>query len=362
MALFKKPRSPYFWYDLRVDGKRYRGSTGEKTKAAAGTFEARVLLKLQARQKPTEYTGKMPTLREMGKRFLAWFNMHQQRDADTKRYYRFGMDHLMATDLADLPLDHITPSVVSTIPFPHSGSTGNAAIRTLSRTLSYAVDLKILNSKPRFSLFKENERNATFESVQEAKILHIANANFRLAFLFWMDAGLRPCETFPIEWAQFTWERRTVWVRDSKSKAGRRYIVLSDRLYDECWKRYQARKSEKFAFPGRRRKGKPETHLQSLHGSFRGLRDKLNLPLELKMYSARHTFGTDLMMMTGNPKLVMETMGHRELKTSARYQHPSTAGVATAINARNSNRSANVKSATNLAVGHTFGHTTQTIQ
>jgi hypothetical protein len=31
MKLVKKPGSSFWWYDFRFQGKRYRGSTGEKT-------------------------------------------------------------------------------------------------------------------------------------------------------------------------------------------------------------------------------------------------------------------------------------------------------------------------------------------
>ena len=36
-------------------------------------------------------------------------------------------------------------------------------------------------------------------------------------------------------------------------------------------------------------------------------------------YSARHTFGTELMELTGDPSLVMKQMGHEDFRTTSRY-------------------------------------------
>jgi hypothetical protein len=41
------------------------------------------------------------------------------------------------------------------------------------------------------------------------------------------------------------------------------------------------------------------------------------------------------MAATGNAKLTMKSMGHVDVKTSARYQHPGTGQIAHVIDARN---------------------------
>jgi site-specific recombinase XerD len=39
------------------------------------------------------------------------------------------------------------------------------------------------------------------------------------------------------------------------------------------------------------------------------------------LYCGRHDFGTRVLKKTGNLKLVMETMGHVDVKTAMKYQH-----------------------------------------
>ena len=64
-------------------------------------------------------------------------------------------------------------------------------------------------------------------------------------------------------------------------------------------------------------------------------REKAGLPKELVLYCARHDYGTTLMGQTGNLKLVMQVMGHSDVATAVRYQHPGMALVRAAINNRN---------------------------
>lgn len=358
MALFKKPRSPFYWYDLRMDGKRYRGSTGEKTKAAAGTFEARMLLKLKAGTKP-EMSGKTYTLRELGDQFLLYFDQHQQRDEDTKRTYRFGMKHLMDTKLADMPLDRITTTVISTVSFPHSASTGNAALRTLSRMLRQAVEWEMLAAAPRIHLFKEIGRDATFTAEDERKLLKVAKRPFREFFIILMDTGMRPSELCRLQWEHVYWDRNTIFVASGKTSAARRHIAMSERVRDALRDLAAEGLSTTWVFVSRcgRTKGKP---VGSYAEAFRDARDAAGLSKKLVMYSARHTFGTDLAAHTGNQKLLMETMGHTELKTSGRYQHPDTLKVGSVMDLRNEQRK-NEKSMITLASGHTLSHTTPSV-
>jgi hypothetical protein len=45
-------------------------------------------------------------------------------------------------------------------------------------------------------------------------------------------------------------------------------------------------------------------------------------PEGLVLYCGRHDYGTRVLKQTGNLKAVMLTMGHKDVKTAMRYQHP----------------------------------------
>ena len=115
--------------------------------------------------------------------------------------------------------------------------------------------------------------------------------------------------------------------------------------------KYKSHHQGKWGFPSKKL-GKHIT-LETLREGFNEAKQKANLPEDLDLYCTRLTFGTDMAELR-NPELTMITMGHRELKTTARYQHPETSAVAAFMDRRNAQR----KSATAPRQdGHTFGHT-----
>jgi integrase len=65
---------------------------------------------------------------------------------------------------------------------------------------------------------------------------------------------------------------------------------------------------------------------------FRQARRKAGLPEDLVLYCGRHDFGTRLYEKTKNLKLVMAVMGHKDVKTAMRYQHPELELARAALN------------------------------
>ena len=68
---------------------------------------------------------------------------------------------------------------------------------------------------------------------------------------------------------------------------------------------------------------------------FREVARKLGIPDVLKLYCARHTFGTLSMAETRKPGLVKEVMGHESLSTTMVYLHPKTDLIKSVIDRRN---------------------------
>lgn len=360
MPLFRKPRSPFFWYDFRYNGKRYRGSTKEQTKAAARTFEADLLMKLERGSSISFRGRRAPLLRDFLLEFLAYVEANQHLAAKTKRYYRNGVRMLQETALREFPIDRLTRSVVAAVQFRGSGATANNAVRTLRASLSYAVELRTLHAAPSLQLYQERARDQVFTPEHERAFLEHADRNMADFFILLMDSGMRPDEACRFEWDWTDWIRNVIKIPDGKTGAARREVPMSTRvremliarmkwLRESEWKNYRAMK---FAFPSKH-EGK---HVSSMSHAFNRTKRAAKLPAALVMYCTRHTFGTDLAEL-GNPKLTMITMGHEDLKTTARYQHPQTHKVASFIDERNAKR----KSATTGQDGHTFGHTSTTV-
>jgi integrase len=76
-------------------------------------------------------------------------------------------------------------------------------------------------------------------------------------------------------------------------------------------------------------------HLTTVAQQFRDARAKAGLPKLLVLYCARHTFGTAAYEATGNLAMVMNVMGHMDVRTAMPYQHPTLDSVREAIDQRN---------------------------
>lgn len=96
----------------------------------------------------------------------------------------------------------------------------------------------------------------------------------------------------------------------------------------------QSGRKEGWIFPSSK---SPSGHigLSALEHRFRKIARKLGIPDALKLYCARHTFGTVAMAETKDPGLVKEVMGHESLTTTMGYLHPETAAIKAVIDRRN---------------------------
>ena len=87
------------------------------------------------------------------------------------------------------------------------------------------------------------------------------------------------------------------------------------------------------------KKGEPEWLTEpAIAKKFREAREAAGLPRSVVLYAARHTYGTFVYDATKNLKVVMDSMGHSDVRTTMRYQHPELEQVRIAIDQRNAQR------------------------
>ncbi len=67
-------------------------------------------------------------------------------------------------------------------------------------------------------------------------------------------------------------------------------------------------------------------------------RKDANIPKGVVLYSARHSFATDMLDRTGNIVLVEKMLGHLSVTPTQRYLHPEIKGMAEFVNERNARR------------------------
>ena len=338
MELFQKKDSRFYWYDFKVRGKRYRGSTKETNKKRAGNVAA--LRLSQALGNGGLLDRKAPTLREFSIQFLHWVESATLA-RDTRKYYGNGWRLLSSTKLVSMRLDHITKDDIDALSFIGSPSNVNCALRTLRRTLHKAEEWNLLIKVPRFKLLPEQGRKLRLDDDAEQKLLLAAKSCnwkpamfdlFRDVIILARDTGMRNGrELYRIRTENLDWSNRMIFVPDSKTPEGRRMVPMSDRVY-ELLRTRAAEKAQGWLFPSTRSEC---GHLTDLGKQFRLARRKAELSEDLVLYCARHDYGTRVLTNTGNLAAVMRAMGHRDVRAAMQYQHPDLEIVRSALNRTN---------------------------
>lgn len=331
MSIYK--RGNVYWYDFTVAGARFRGSTEQSAKDPAKDVEA--ALRTEAKQNAGLLPRKAPRLVEFIPNFKAW---NEDREAAgklkprTRRYYERGCVVLEATPLARMALDRITPEEVEAVEFPGSNPYKNQAIRTLHRLMTLAQSKHIVRVLPRFHLFPEQGREAVIGKDTEDAVMPKCSKAVRLAVWVMKDSGLRRDEAarMRVEWID--WQAQVINVPDGKTKNARRVCPMSERVFDALFVRIgelEAKAKKKgvefsgFVFPAKGKKCKNgHIHPDSLTRGFSRARSDAGIANDVVLYSARHTFGTDLADAVGNLKLVAKAMGHSSTRVTERYVHP----------------------------------------
>ena len=333
MELFRKDGSHYWWYDFTVRGQRYRGSTKQTNQHRATNYASQ---KLAAALDGSEPLGrKPPVLRDFSVRFLEWVRT-ARLEPDSRRYYENGWRLLERTNVAGVRLDRITKDDAEALRFPGSPANGNNALRTLRRMLNKAREWKVIATVPRFKLFPEEGRALRLDDEAERRLVAVAEQPLQDIIVLMRDTGMRNArELYRMRIENIDWGNHVIFNPTSKTAKGRRFVPMSDRV-ETILRRRCAGRTEGWVFPSRQ-KGK---HITGglVNKLWVAARKKAGLPEDLVLYCARHDFGTYVLDKTGNLKLVMDTMGHVDVPTAMKYQHPELEIVRQALNSRHTLR------------------------
>jgi hypothetical protein len=360
MEIYKQGCSKYWIADFRVNGRRIRQSTKQSKRSAA--LEAAMLILREAQSGPVAppvVVKAIPTIEQFANGTFLPFLTNCTLRRSTINCYRNGCRLLKNTGYAHTRLDQVCFSDVDMLTVPGGPSNTNNMRRTLRRMLSLALDKKVLAGCPRLRLVRENRRTAVYSPPMEKKILEMAEQPLLDIFLLVFDGGVRPDESVHLRWPDMLWDKNLIHIRWGKTPLSARYVPMSERVKQMLVGRLKASKSE-WVFPSSRKKGFPIGYTP-ISKRFKKLREAAGIPADLVLYSARHTFATDLLDSTGNIKLVAETLGHASIETTGRYCHPSKKGLAEHVNQRNVARAQEGETAP-VEFGHVFGHASAMVQ
>jgi integrase len=346
-----KQRGKFYHYQFMVNAVLYRGSTKQTTLGKARQFEADLMGKIVRGEAGPMVNRKTPTVKEFSVSFLR--HIHAQvasghLDKDTGRGYSNGVRLLLNTPIAGARLSKITTGQAAELTFPGSASNANQALRTLSRLLSYGVEVGVLHHAPRIGLREEYGREAIIEPWLEDLLIKHAPPRLADVIVIMLDCGMRPEEVCRMRWEHIRWNENAILVPHGKSQRARRHVGMTDRMRAR-FRDIEARnkKESPWIFPSRiKRLGHvltvnkmwDETIADVRAATRKGGSHAHALPDGLVLYSARHTFATQFLANGGDLGKLMVLLGHASITTTQKYLHPSTSDAAEVMNRHNRNK------------------------
>jgi integrase len=355
MSLYR--RGEVWYYLFYINGKRYRGSTKTSNEKEAARVYAKAMVAAEAGESIT--LRRAPFIQDFVKDFLDWLDQTTLKPK-TKDDYRNGCRLILQSSLRGIRLDQITKDDIEKTRFHESDASRDCGLRTLRRMLSKARDRKLIREVPRVKRPKLAGRDRMVTDTDEQLLLPECPRPLRDVLTIMLDSGLRNGEVVRMRLEYINWESAFYFNPSGKTPRARRQVPLSERVIAllRTIQAEQGGATEGWVFPSKKKRFRfggircqnrlGHIGLSGLEHMFRKTARKLGLPDALKIYCARHTFGTVTMAETRNPGLVKEVMGHESLSTTMKYLHPETSQIKLIIDRRNQ-RNESVLAATDTA-------------
>jgi len=180
MPLYRKPRSPFWYYSISVEGVVHRASTRQTSRRAALVAESEA--RLAPRDGGLPPLERRPTLRALSIRFLEWVARSFELTQNTRPYYSYGWRLLSFSPLSDRRVDKITSDGIACTEFRRPSRKDPAifepcsitymlqALRTLKVMLGKALEWDVIHKRPRVPMPKPVGRELLIDANTDRSI------------------------------------------------------------------------------------------------------------------------------------------------------------------------------------------------
>jgi integrase len=383
MAVYKQPKSKYWWYKFTWNGEPIRESTKQTNKRVAEQMQAAHRTALAKGEVGIRDKKPVPTLKDFAEHdFLPFVRSRFAAKPKTQRYYENGVKRLLAFErLASERLDALTGDRVAEYIKHRQAAKGkygrplqvtslNRELEVLRRMFHLAQEwAKVERALPGIKVLpcerhRERVLTASEEDLYFRGAATYAMEQFRDAALLrdvatiLLDCGLRPEESFRL---------RTENVRDGnleihfgKTENARRLIPMTARVRATLDIRLSKANGSGWVFPAQTKSGHIEPsslkkqHAKAASEATRILRQETQDPKRafagFELYTLRHTCLTRWAPHM-DPWTLAYLAGHSNMNITKRYVHPQEQTIRAAM-----------ERAQDAQTGHTFGHTSNPVE
>ena len=259
--------------------------------------------------------------------YLAWLKLH--RAEKTYKDYKASLVFILPF-FGNLTVPHLTPSLLTQYKQQRAdsirakGKAGNRSINKeldiLQAIIKYMVDNNMARKLP-FKVEKLPYKRPIPQIPHPAEIEEfmgeIADPTKQAMARLMQLAGLRFKEVRLLRWENLDWRKNTGMLVDTKGGTPRHFIIPEEARVIL----HPTRQPGGYVFLNLKT-GNPYTSLKTL---FNAASRRANTGQRIKPHLLRHFYLTNLLDATGDLRLVQETAGHKDIKTTQIYTHISTA-------------------------------------
>jgi integrase len=317
MPVKKREESPFWQYEFKIGGRRFRGSTGEVSKRKAEAVE-----KVRKREVKDAYasgdSGADLTLADAS---LAYWNDSKRSSTEQYQLVRLADHFGEAVPLSQITHDMVRDyaAVAHARPSKRGGRPSNATVNReieLLRRVMLRVKRQVRLHGIDWSEIKRREtkgRTRVLTDLEEGRLLHELIDYLKAPFRFSLLTGLRSDNVFSLDWRQVSLEDARI---DLTVKGGKPHTVA---LSDEA--------VAILSNLGRKTKGPVFTNAEgekivTAKTAWTGARRRAKVA-DLRWHDLRHTAASRMVAAGADISEVKDILGHENIATTSRYVHAS---------------------------------------
>lgn len=309
MSLFRRPRSPYWYCEIQVAGRRVVRSTGTDSKREALKFERELRTELE-RERGRKPRKEM-TLDQACAAYWLEKGQHLKWAPEVARHLRLISESLSGRDVElSLVGNDSVARLVGNRKAAGAGPAGvNRTLAVLRQVLRrsgriHGQETQLIDW-PSHWLKEPRGRTRWLTEAEAQRLLEASPEPLRLAIEWSLLTGCRRSETYGLKWGDVDIGRREAAIR---GKTGQRWLKLSDAALG-LLARMPTPDPAVAVFDRRNQRKLFEAAVKAA-----GLAD-------FTWHDLRHTHATWLRQRGAALEIVQRSLGHSSITTTQRYAH-----------------------------------------
>jgi len=324
MAVYKQPKSKYWWYKFVWNGRPIRESTKQTNMRIAEQMEAARRTQLAKGEVGIRDMARIPTLAEFAEgRFRPFVKATFTAKPKTQVYYENGLNNLLAFDrLAGQRIDEITGELIAAYVATRNAvkleiSSINRELQVLRRMFNLAYEWKVVERRLiAYACSKARTNANAFSRPRRRSGIWARRHLLHDVATVLVDCSLRPEECFRLKPVHV--QHGNLAIPWGKTENAVRKIPMTPRVDAIIKVRDRSRDGSSWLFPAPTASGHIEpSSLKKQHA--KACRLAKIEPFDL--YTFRHTCLT-----RWAPHMDLFTLqylaGHSDIRTTRRYVHP----------------------------------------